>query len=244
MEHVKLNVTSDNKELIIRTGEAEENIPNRKSIRVTGNLDTALQYLKNPPAAFMAPSFDGWKPFEYTNLRVNRDEFEIVLTVDEGCEWQSNYVGKLKYDEVFKKFGINANRSFTTLELSDLIKMHRSYFETKDVAMKLVSELRNFKGKVDKEIENADDNRGNKRILYQQAVDSNIPSDFKVNLPVFKGYEKQVITLEIAIDASDFSCRLISPEAMDYVNELSDGLIDEQLDSISKLFPKLKIFEV
>lgn len=246
MEEIKLNVTTDNNEVIIRTGDAEPVIPRRKSVEIKGNLNTPLNYLKHPPKWFK----DGEdntiadSPFQFSNLKVDRDKMSITLVVDEGSEWESVYKGSLEFGDIYKRFGINSNKSFTTHELAELIKMHRSYFETKDIAMKLVSELRNFKAKVDKQIEDADDMRGNKRVLYQQAVDSNIPNDFKLNIPVFKGYESQHLELEISIDASDFSCRLISPEASDYVNELKNGLIDEQVAQIKELNETLKVFEV
>lgn len=244
MSEVKLNITTENNEVIIRTGEAEPNIPERQSISISGNLDTPLNYLKNPPSWFTRQDEDSNSVLEFSNLKVDRDSMIIELVVDEGSIWQCSYKGALLLDETFKKFGINASKSFTTFELSDLIKMHRSYFETKDIAMKLISELRNFKAKVDRQIDNADDTRGNKRVLCQQAVDSNIPEEFKIILPIFKGYEKQSISLEVVIDASDFSCRLISPEASDYINELKNGLIDEQVKLIEGLFPVLKKFEV
>lgn len=41
--------------------------------------------------------------------------------------------------------------------------------------MKLVSELRNFKAKIDKELELSDDKRGNQRILKSQFVERNHP---------------------------------------------------------------------
>lgn len=245
MDTIKLNVATENNEVIIRTGEAERIAPDRKSINISGNLDTAFNYLNHPPKWFTDRRvLDNSSPFEFSNLKVDRDAMVIELVVDEGMEHECSYKGQLKLDPVFKKFGINSGESFTTHELAELIKMHRSYFDTKDTAMKLVSELRNFKAKIDKQVENADDQRGNKRVLYQQAVDSNIPGEFNLIIPIFQGYKKQTILVEISIDASDFSCRLISPEAADFINEHKNDLIDAQLSAISELFEHLKVFEL
>lgn len=246
MEELKLNITTENNEITVRQGDAAEIVPERLSNKLHGQLSTPFNYLKNAPAWFSKKfeDSDTDSPLNFSHLEVNREKLTLKLIVDQGLPWESSYAGELCFSKVFKAFGINGDKSFTTLELSQLIKMNRSFLETKDIAMKLVSELRNFKAKVDKALENSDDFRGNKKVLYQQTVDSNIPEAFNVNLPVFKGYDKQVMSVEINIDASDFSCRLISPEASDFINEISSDLIDAQLSLISEIYPNLKVFEL
>lgn len=246
METKEIKVTVENgvKELIIRHGEAEPVVKFRDSIKVLGNLSVVAAYLKNPPKWFTAPGENGDAPIHYSSINVSRDKGRIVLIVDEGMQWESRYAGELAFEKAFLEFQINTGKSYTTFELADFIKMNRSYFESKDIAMRLVSELRSFKAKVDKELENADDNRGNKRVLISQIVDSNIPNAFKLDMPIFKGYPKQLFEVEININASDFSCTLISPEANDYSTEIKNDLIDAELKTINELFPELKIFEI
>jgi hypothetical protein len=110
--------------------------------------------------------------------------------------------------------------------------------------MHLVKVLKSFKAKVNKDVESSDDNRGNRKILMDQAVDSNIPDAFKVNIPVFEYYGKELIEIEIYIDSTDLSCQLISPEARDYVNDVSDNLIDAEVAVIKESFPDLRVIEV
>lgn len=243
VEEINVNIESidGTKELIVRAGEAEPVVPFRKPVEVKGNLNTPLKYLLNPPMWFTNGEDS---PLEYSCVKVNRDLGNIGLFVDEGSPWESRYFGSLNQHQLFLKFKINTGESFTAFELADLIKMNRSFFESNDKAMNLVSELRNFKAKVDKDLENFDDQRGNKRFLVSQAVDSNIPEAFKLNLPIFKGYDKVLFSVEIVINANDFSCTLISPEVMDYTNTHKNDLIDEQIKVISEIMPSLKIFEI
>lgn len=243
-KEIKVSVEQGVKELVIRQGEAEPVVKFREPVKISGNLSVVASYLKNPPQWFKTPGEGGDAPLNFSSLSVSRDKGRLILVVDEGMHWESKYIGELAFDKAFSDFQINTGKSYSTFELADFIKMNRSYFESKDVAMRLVSELRNFKAKVDKELENADDNRGNKRVLISQIVESNIPQSFKLYMPIFKGYPKPLFDVEININASDFSCTLISPEANDYSTEIKNDLIDAELATIRELFPELKVFEI
>lgn len=234
-------------ELVIRHGEAPEAIPFRKSIHVSGNINVPTEHLRSPGKRLTEQNvhdseLDNKLAVSY--LKVNRDDRSITFVEDAGMPWESKYHGQLKLDPRFERFQINTGHSRTTHELADLFKMNRTLFETKDKAMMLVSELRHFKAKVDKEIENMDDNRGNKKILIGQAVESNIPESFRLNIPVFKGQEAWPFEVEIEIDPSDLSCRLVSPEANDFIEENTNNLIDSEIDIICNQYPTLRVFEV
>jgi len=127
--------------------------------------------------------------------------------------------------------------------LSMTFKMNRSLFETKDIAMEISSVLADFKAKIDKEIEKSEDFRGNRKLLQNQIVKTNVPPGFNLCVSVFKNHPKTVIAVEIVIDPDDLSCALISPELNDYIVENTDILIDSELTKIRELFPSLRIFE-
>ncbi|WP_162984861.1 hypothetical protein [Mesonia aquimarina] len=246
MKDQKINVSVENgvKELIIRHGEAEKLPAIRKPAVIEGTISVPRIHLENPSNWLTDKVENGDNVLAFSRIEINREKKSIEFIEDEGREWESHFLGVLEFTEIFEKFGINSDKSYTSLELGEFIKMNRSHFETRDKAMKLVNELRKFKAKVDKDIENADDGRGNRKILLAQAVDSNIPESFKITIPIFKGQPKQTLDVEISIDAGDLSCRLISPEANDYVEQMRDKLIDAEIEQIRELHPTLRIFEV
>lgn len=242
-QQIKLQVEKGTNEVIIRHGEAAREVPFRGSIDVSGTLEVPRVHLENhskwltkveldlkeeklPKEEIVRLESESDSPLAFSFIKVNREKGGIRFFEDVGMPWESSYEGALRLDPRFEKFGINSGKSYTTFELSDFIKMNRSHFETKDKAMMLVTQLRQFKAKVDKDVENSDDGRGNKKILLAQAVESNIPESFRINVPIFKGFEKVSIEVEISINASDFSCTLISPEVADYIEETKDRLID------------------
>lgn len=234
---IEIKVENGVKTLELLTGRALEIMPPVK-VAVLGLLDTPYKYLVKRVSEINSKSCHIW---------IDRHGRTINLVIDEHNEYQDQVSGGLSLNPEFLAFDINTGESRTTFELSDFIKMNRSFFDSKQDAIKLVSELRNFKAKVDKELELSDDNRGNKRLKMIQAVESNIPESFKLCMPIFKGQEKQTFEVEVNISSdsmNSFGCVLVSPEIKDFIVETRDELIDAQVKLIEAVAPELLIIEV
>jgi hypothetical protein len=176
-------------------------------------------------------------------LIVDRDNLSLSLTVDEKEFYNTTIVGKLEVTKEFLGFGINTEKTWDPFKLSDFIKMNRSFFASRDVAMQLVTDLRNFKATVNKEIEKFKDDRANYDSRLRQVVESNLPETFVINIPIFKGEPVKNLLVEISIDPISLQCSLVSPDACDYINEQSNIIIDQQLKEIKSLCPDLAIIE-
>lgn len=243
---LELKLKEGTNEIITRQGDAQELPPLfPNGTKISGTIKTPREHLSKP-SNWLTHSKTDIKdtPLNNSYLLVNREKMTIEFIEDYGYPWSCTYKGTLQFDERFKKFSINENKSYTAFELADLIKMNRSLFETKDKAMVLVSELRKFKAKIDKDVEAHTDDRANKKVLLAQAVETNLPENFKLVLPIFKGEDKKAFEVEITIDATDLSCRLVSPEVNDYVEETRDSIINIEVEEIKQLHPTLRIFEV
>jgi hypothetical protein len=164
---------------------------------------------------------------------VNREKMSITLVINEDDSLtRGKVVGKLELHPDFKKFKINSGETWNPFDLSDLIKMNRSFFSSKEVAMKLVSQLRDFKAKVNKITDAFKDDKANYEVRKAQAVESNLPDMFSINLPIFKGQSKQNIPIEINIHPESLACQLCSPDANDLASEFKDSAIDSQLERL------------
>lgn len=234
----KINITVSEgvEEVVIREGKANDlHIPNGMEIGQL-TIDAVKEYLSKEGIdsdeiknSFVFYSTDDNEPFIQLNYAIRRENKDDIH-------------GKLTIDPDLKKFGINSGSQFTTHQLANFIRLNRHYFETKDQAMALVNQLQNFKATVDKEIEKANDNRGNAALVIKQKVISNVPLDFTLYLPIFKGTEKKALKCEIDIDANDLTCSLVSPDLKELIQTESFRIINSELDEIKKLFPELKIF--
>lgn len=222
------------REITILEGKAEP-VYHDKAIEVkSASINSALEYLSKK---VVKPEI-----IEHSKLEFCYDKLYINLFYDSRQRNPDVIEGSLKLHPDLEKFRINSGKTYSTFELSDFIKMNRHYFENKDYAMKLVAELRNFEGKVNRDLEAKTDDRGNKRALINQVVESNIPTGFFLELPVFVGQEKKRLEVEVNITA-DFSCSLISPDLKEFIDIESKTVLDDQLNKIKALHPELKVFE-
>ncbi len=219
--------------VIIREGKAVE-VKEPVRVAIKGTIDAAARWLET--------RFDCLKE-KTCHILVNREDLYISLQCNENNAYGTFITGELELSPEYRKFGINEGEYITHFEMAELIKMNRSHFENKSEAMKLVTELQNFKAKVDKEIEDCDNKRGDRRLLVNQAVQHNLPAAFSLVIPIFKGGEKQTIAVEVYVNPADFTCTLVSAEANDLVEELRNKEIDAVLDRIRKRCPDIVIIE-
>lgn len=235
-EQININGLTGN-EIIFREGKAQDVfIP--KSLKLTGNIDSVFRYLEKQKGTI--PIINGTLN---ANIEINREDMVIKLYVDPKGQSYDSVFGQLEFHEDFLRFGVNTGESMQPSELAEKIKMNRSCFMDKEVAMKLVKDLKSFKAKVDKVLEKVVDDRANYTLHKSQAVESNIPETFFLSVPIFKGQPKESFEVEININADNFNCSLISPEANDYISENKNRIIDDQIKKIEEIIPELVIIE-
>lgn len=222
-----------NGEVVIREGKALE-LHEPERVGIAGTIDAPARWLEK-----RAGRIDELSCY----VIVNREDMKIILRTDETNYYGAGVIGKLELSPEYKKFGINEGEYITNFDMAELFKMNRAYFENRTIAMKLVTDLQNFKAKVDKEIENSDNKRGDSRILINQAVQSNLPEAFNLVIPVFKGCEKQTLQVEVYVNPNDFTCTLVSAQSNEIVIETRDEIIDEVLERIRKTCPDIVIIE-
>ena len=221
-------------DMTIRFGEAPE-IENPEPVEICGVIGSPLRWLEKRKDYLV---------LEKCHILVERDTMKIVLKMDERDVFGDVVCGKLLLSEEFKRFGINEGKYVTGMELSDLIRMNRTCFESKTKAMELVTIMRNFKATVTSQIEASDDKKGNVSQLRRQTVEGNQPPSFELNIPIFKGQPRQTFTVEIDIDPDTLQATLVSPDAQDLIVEHRDALIDGVLAQIQDLCPEIPIIEV
>lgn len=237
MQPKDLNITVENgiKTLEVRTGTTLE-LKEPRKVEIFGTLDAPLKWLEK-----RITEIEQKKSY----ITVNREEMCITLIIDESNYYRTEIKGQLQLHPVFLKFGINQGQYRTPIEMSEFIKMNRSYFENRQVAMELVSLLRNFKAKVNKEVEaEIDLRKGDKRVLIAQKIESNLPEAFTIRVPIFKGHEPIDIECETYFNPEDLTCTLVSPEANDTTEQTKDNEIDTVIDMIRNVAPDIAIVEI
>lgn len=226
-------------EVVLREGEAPVALDPKEPERVVinGTIDAPFRWLEKRVELINQKS---------TNIIVNRDKMGLALTIDETNYYQTEINGILQASKEMMEFGINTDKKWEPIKLSKFIKMHRAFFTDKSQNMMLVSTLKNFKAKVNQDIERSKEENGSKVDNYSQVVDSNLPKSFKLNIPLFKGFDNEEIEVEIYadVDGRDVSLSLVSAGANEAIEECKNKVIDVQLDAIRQIAPDIVIIEV
>jgi len=230
---LKINIEKEEGRVFIYEGAAPV-IQNPNIIGITGTIDAPQRWLEKRTSE-IAPL--------NAHILVDREKLTITLNMEDKNAFGDSITGKAEFHPAFVRFGINNGNYKTPQEMAQLFKMNRSHFENQGAAMKLVTELQNFKAKIASEIEKSDNNRGDKRELQAQKVNSNLPEGFNLCLPIFKGQKKTTIAVEVYINPNDLTCTLVSPDANDQIESFRDSMIDNVLDGIKAISPEIVIIE-
>ena len=226
-------------EVILREGQAAMQLDPKEPLKVSisGTIDAPFRWLGK-----RVELIDQKK----ANIIVNRDKMAMSLSINETDYYQSKISGVLQESKEMVEFGINTDKKWEPIKLSQFFKMHRAFFKDKSENMMLVSILKNFKAKVNQVIERSKEENGSKVDNYSQVVDSNLPKSFKLNVPLFKGFACEEIEVEIYadVDGRDVSLSLVSAGANEAIEEYKNKVIDEQLKHISLIAPDIVIIEV
>lgn len=226
-------------EVVLREGKAPVALDPKEPIIVdiTGTIDAPCRWLEKRMGLFDERT---------SNIIVDRDNMKIGLTINETDYYQTTIDGVLQPSKEMQEFGINAEKRWDPIKLSQFFKMHRAFFKDKSQNMTLVSTLKNFKAKVNQDIERSKEENGSRTDNYSQVVDSNLPSSFKLNIPLFKGFPCEEIEVEIYadVDGREVSLSLVSAGANEAIEEYKNKVIDEQLEYIRGIAPGIVIIEI
>lgn len=234
MEELKLNVTTTQNEIIIRKGQAEEIKPPLK-FEHKGNIDSVANFLHQRVTLGLIDQGQ-------CTIFANKEKKEIRLLINETNHYSNQVSGSLQLSEKFNEFAINTEIHFVPEKLGQLIKMNRSRFANIDTAMQLGSQLKDFKVKAETEVSRNDNNRGSvQNVISKVITDMNIPENFKIKLPIFKGQEPVEFEVEIYVRSSDMNIQLISYEAEDIIAKEVDRLFDVEIKRIQEIAPQIVI---
>ena len=191
---------------------------------------------------------DGQINHERTMLVVSRDEKTIALFINEDDQrYQGKVAGKIELSRQYIAFGLNnEEKEWTPEELGNFFRINRTWFESKEENMRLVTLLKSFKAKVSVDVERMTKDNGSVSDCYRQAVDSNLPEQFFIQIPIFKGTQPEKIAVEViaSVSGRDVTLELISADAAAIEEEVRDKLIDNELEKIRELAPEIPIIEM
>ncbi len=214
---MELNLTSEQREIIIREGSAlEAKAP--RAIVIKGTLAAPSQFLagKNPD------------PLQ-SHIQISKDKGEIVLHIQDTDPYTEHVIsGNLNSDSILKQFALNSEKRWTIQEFLKFIKTMRFYFADRAAHAALVASLQKWSINVERVITEFNDNKGNSDLRLETKVRAveGLISNFDLNISIFQGYDKVKFTVEIGLDPKNTA-------VMIYL--ISDDLIELEIGQREKL---------
>lgn len=226
-------------EVIIREGKAPVALDPKEPrvVEIYGTITSPLRWLEKRIQLINQKE---------SNIIIDRDNMNIRLIINETDFYRTSIEGSLQPSKEMIEFGINSEKKWEPIKLSQFFKMHRTFFKDKTENMMLVSTLKSFKAKINQDIERSKEENGSRVDNYSQVVDLNLPKSFKINVPLFKGFACEEIEVEVYadVDGRDVSLSLVSAGANETIEEYKNNVLDEQIRLISEIAPDIVIIEV
>lgn len=210
-------------EIVVRQGNALE-VANKTNTRIEGNIDAPSRFVDKREV-----------DIKTSHCYYSITDGRIVLQVNEQ-EPYGNFcvIGQLQISEKFRRLNINRAHLSRPKELARKFKLLRAIFPSKEDHMSICKLLNNLEAKVDKTINEADDNRGNLSHVRNQVLESNIPESFRLNVTLIEGEPKQKIEVQISLSYSngEILCEMENMDASEFIENIFETRV---LEEVAKL---------
>lgn len=199
-------------------------------IVLKGNIDSVSQ--------FLSKRYNGRDGHDLQKVEkdkavvlIDKESMTVKLLLDPQNVFGTEVTGVLEFTKELTQFQINSTKQFTREELIKLFRFNRRFISSD--FEKLLLSYQKLSLSTNGNIGVDTDNRGNKSVNFQKVVDSqNIPTDFILTVPVFKGFDSKTFRVEICLDATDASVRFWfeSTELHEIIEKEKEDIINAELE--------------
>lgn len=203
----ELVITPKGDTLNILEGKAlEPKHPER--LRITGQIGSVNAYLTARRGTQQPPACLQYIDKDLAVITMDELSGTITLDVDPNHPFGTEVVGKLDFNPDLLIWSINKDTQFTREQLIKLIKMNRRFFADPSQHGIMLDAYQKLNLTGQTALKNESDSRGNKDASFKKSIDSStIPTEFTLEIPVFKGQPAKKFRVEICLDATDASVR-------------------------------------
>jgi hypothetical protein len=222
------------KEIIIRQGSAlplkEPNI-----IRIEGDLRSVGAFIKGRSGASSGHStqeLDETKVIVYTDYKA----MTIELLTDPESAYGATVKGRLEESDELKRFYINKEKMWKKDEFVKLLKFSKMYFSSPEAHEKVLAAYTYFTADTSGHINDTKDTRGNKDVAFKKSVTTNIPLNFMLHIPIFKGEKHKKFSVDICLDVSESSALfwLESVELAEMIEKEKNVLFEDAMKDATR----------
>jgi len=235
MENLTLKIEPVNGEVIIREGQALPQIAPKK-IEIIGDIKTVSTFVIGRKG--MSDNLAGLQFINQARavVMVDKKGRTITLNVDPQDVYGTVVTAKMELNPDLVDFHINDKKTFKQKELVDLLKFSRLAFDDGEKHGMLLNAYRAFNAKAYIDMASESDNRGNKSSSFNKKVETNLPIDFVLNIPIFKGQSPLKFHVEICLEVTDGGCNFWfeSVELAELIEIEGEKILRQELESCSE----------
>lgn len=213
--------------LVVLEGDAPAQY-NDSPVDIIGNIDAPSRFIAGRGKDFETKS---------KHCLVSKTEGKITLVVNEQSVTDKYTItGKIEVAKKFIALGINnVQRGYSPEELANKLKLLRSMFDSKVEHSNICATLRNLKAKINRDIEDSNDRKGNLTKNFQQTVESNMPDAITLKLPLLEGEEPISIVVNVVLESeggNSIKCYLESIDAAEIIEEQFEQRVLQEIEKI------------
>jgi hypothetical protein len=232
MENLTLKVDGNTNEIIFREGQALPPVAPNK-ISLSGDIKSVSSFIKGRKGVS-----DELGGKQYINparaiVEVDKKARTIILMLDPADPYAAIVKASMELNPDLVAFHINDKKTFKQKELVDLIKFSRLAFDDGEKHGMLLNAYRAFNAKAYIDMASDSDNRGNKSSSFNKKVETNLPIDFVLNIPIFKGQSPLKFHVEICLEVTDGGCNFWfeSVELAELIELEGEKILKAELES-------------
>lgn len=232
MENFHLKVENAGNEIIIREGQA---LPPKEPVKIAivGDIKTVSSFVAGRKGVDAATTGHQFINKSRAVVEVDKQARTIALKLDPADYYGGTVTAKMELNPDLLEFCINGKKTFKQKELVDLLKFSGLAFDDAEKHSMLLNAYRAFNAKAYIDMASDSDNRGNKSSSFNKKVETNLPIDFVLNIPIFKGQERKRFSVEICLEVTDGGCNFWfeSVELKELIEIESETILKKELES-------------
>lgn len=218
--------------LTILEGEALEQ-KHPEKIKLSGNIESVKNFLDKRYKDQKGKSLQEVDK-EKAVVIVDETNMSIQLLLDPENFFGLEVLAKLELTNEIKQFHINDNKEFNREAMIKLLKYNKRFFADPLKYEALLESYMKLNLSGNTQIKSESDDRGNKDVQFKKQISSqNIPQNFTLEMPIFKGQKVIKFQVEICIDVKEMSVSFWfeSVELVELIEMYKKEIFDEQLKS-------------
>lgn len=244
---IKTN-TFNQPQVITRKGDAPA-VPEEREVNIQGTLKAPADYLLNKVSKDvmilrLSHSNEGYQeihsPMYFVKdsvLKVCKTERKLTLHLNMKNYVEDKIEGVLQMNQIWSDLRVNTGSTWGISELRKYLKRIKFFFTKPEQHSEFLAKLQNFVGKVESNYKDIQKSGEYENSTAHKLMEGQVIPEFKIDAPIYVGYEKKTVRVEVFADMSDGGVKfqLESQDLFTLQEELSEEYIDAEIERIEKM---------